>query len=123
MNPCRLFVGPALACATAVLFSGCDWGGGGDDGLQNLRPSFLGAITKTTYDGVTDDLLTGGLGATGLGAAAAPAPANPTAPTAAELRRIAIFNNYRSILDIAANGGYGTLYGPNIDVNGNPTLG
>ena len=49
--------------------------------------------------------------------------ANPTAPTAAELRRLAICNNYRAILDIAANGGYGTLYGPNIDVNGNPTLG
>jgi len=63
-----------------------------------------------------------GLGKTGL-AGASPTVANPVAPTVTELRRLAIWNNYRAILDIAANGGYGTLYGPNIDVNGNPTLG
>ena len=82
----------------------------------------MGAVTKTSYDGASDDLLTAGLGKTGL-AGAAPVAANPTAPTAAELRKIAICNNYRAIVDIAANGGYGTLYGPNIDVNGGNTLG
>ena len=44
-------------------------------------------------------------------------------PTAAELRRRVIYMNYRAILDITAAGGYGTLYGPNIDINGNDTLG
>ena len=39
------------------------------------------------------------------------------------LRKLAIYNNYRALVDIAANGGYGALYGPNIDVNGNVTLG
>jgi hydroxybutyrate-dimer hydrolase len=39
------------------------------------------------------------------------------------LRRRAIYVNYRGILDPTAVGGYGTLYGPNIDVNGNDTLG
>jgi hydroxybutyrate-dimer hydrolase len=34
-----------------------------------------------------------------------------------------IYTNYRAILDITAAGGYGTLYGPNIDNNGNDTLG
>ncbi|HET7096815.1 MAG TPA: 3-hydroxybutyrate oligomer hydrolase family protein [Casimicrobiaceae bacterium] len=116
-------VAPALACSTAVLFTGCDWGGGSDNEPQSLRPAFLGTVTKTSYDGVNDDLLTAGLGATGLGAAAAPPPANPTAPTAAELRRLAIFNNYRAILDISPKGGYGILYGPNIDLTGNSTLG
>lgn len=71
----------------------------------------------------TQDLLTGGLGRTGLGAAAAPAYANAAAPTAMELRRNAIYANYRGILDPSANGGYGTLYGPNIDLAGNNTLG
>jgi hydroxybutyrate-dimer hydrolase len=61
--------------------------------------------------------LTAGLGKSGL-AGAAPAVANPASPTAAELRRIAIYNNYRALVDIAAAGGYGTLYGPNIDANG-----
>jgi hydroxybutyrate-dimer hydrolase len=122
MNTFRWIVGPAFACAAATLLSGCP-GDGGSNELQNLRPAFLGVVTKTMYDGVNDDLLTAGLGATGLGAAAAPAPVNPTAPTAAELRRLAIFNNYRSILDISPKGGYGVLYGPNIDINGNNTLG
>ena len=110
----------ALAAVATLLLAGCN-----DTYTppSNIKPSFLGTVTKTAYDGVTDDLLTGGLGKTGLGAAAAPPPVNPAAPTAAELRRIAIFTNYRSILDSATNGGYGVLYGPNIDINGNNTLG
>ena len=54
---------------------------------------------------------------------AAPPIAVPTAPTAAELRRLAIYINYRALVDVTTKGGYGVLYGPNIDVNGNPTLG
>ena len=92
-------------------------------GRRNRTSSRLvGTITKTIFDGASDDLLTAGLGKTGL-AGTAPVVANPIAPTAAELRKLAIFTNYRAILDISANGGYGSLYGPNIDVNGNPTLG
>jgi hydroxybutyrate-dimer hydrolase len=111
---------PLLAAlAAAGLLAGCN---DGDSVAINTKPGFVGAVTKTTYDGAGDDLLTAGLGKTGL-AGASPVAANPSAPTAAELRRIAIWNNYRAIVDIAANGGYGTLYGPNIDVNGGNTLG
>jgi len=115
--------GSAVASAVAVslLLAGC-WGSDTYTPEQNLKPAFVGTITKNTYDGVTDDLLTGGLGKTGL-AGAAPPVAVPTAPTAAELRKLVIYNNYRAIVPIVANGGYGTLFGPNIDVNGNPTLG
>ncbi|MEO8752653.1 MAG: 3-hydroxybutyrate oligomer hydrolase family protein [Casimicrobiaceae bacterium] len=112
----------ALAALASLLLAGCP----GSDTYtppSNVKPAFLGAVTRTAYDGVADDLLTAGLGKTGLGAAAAPPPVNPVAPTATELRRIAIFNNYRAILDISPAGGYGVLYGPNIDVNGNNTLG
>jgi hydroxybutyrate-dimer hydrolase len=70
----------------------------------------------------TQDLLTAGLGKTGLGAAA-PAFVNALAPTALELRRNAIHGNYRGLVDITANGGYGTLYGPNIDASGTVTAG
>jgi len=111
-----------LAAAVTALLAGC-WGEDTYTPPSNMKPAFLGVIAKNTYDGVTDDLLTAGLGKTGLGAAAAPPPVNPLGPTAAELRRTAIFNNYRAILDINPNGGYGTLYGPNIDINGNNTLG
>ena len=69
----------------------------------------------------TQDLLTAGLGRTGLGAAAAPTYADPLNPTALELRRNAIYANYRALVDYTAKGGYGTLYGPNVDVAGNVT--
>lgn len=84
----------------------------------NQMPSYLGSITRADHDGKTNDLLTAGLGKTGL-AGAAPAYANAEQPTPAELRRNAIYANYRAVLDIAANSGYGTLYGPNVDASGN----
>jgi hydroxybutyrate-dimer hydrolase len=89
----------------------------------NTLPSFVtGTIVKNTYDGTTNDLLTGGLGKSGL-AGAAPTFANPAAPTAAELRTLAIYQNYRALIDPTTGGGYGVLYGPNIDTSGNDTLG
>lgn len=105
------------AISAAVLaLAGC---GGNDPAPENLnaRPGYLGTISTASYDGSSDDLLTAGLGKTGLGGAA-PAAADPLKPTAAELRKIAIFNNYRAILDITPAGGYGTLYGPNVDAKG-----
>ena len=48
---------------------------------------------------------------------------NQAAPTAAELRRLAIFSNYTALVDVSPRGGYGTQFGPNIDVAGNDTLG
>ncbi|MYM22907.1 D-(-)-3-hydroxybutyrate oligomer hydrolase [Duganella sp. FT135W] len=83
----------------------------------NLKPSYLGDISSKTYDGVSDDLLTAGLGKTKL-ALAAPAYVDPANPTPTELRRNAIHANYRAVLDISANSGYGTLYGPNVDAKG-----
>ncbi len=109
-----------LASAIALLLAGC-----GDDvspTISNTKPTFVGTVTKSTYDGTTDDLLTAGLGKTGL-AGAAPVVAVPAAPTPAELRKLAVYNNYRALVDMTANGGYGLLYGPNVDINGNSTLG
>ncbi|WP_171014095.1 3-hydroxybutyrate oligomer hydrolase family protein [Chitinivorax sp. B] len=92
--------------------------------LLNIRPAFLfGEVKRTHYNGQSDDLLTAGLGKTGLGAVAAPPFNNPSSPTVAELRRNAIWTNYRSVLDISSAGGYGRLWGPNIDTLGNDTLG
>ncbi|MGE5621952.1 MAG: 3-hydroxybutyrate oligomer hydrolase family protein, partial [Bacillota bacterium] len=93
-------------------------------GAVNLLPSYVksSSVRSQTYDGASDDLLTAGLGASGL-AGAAPTFANPASPTASELRRSAIYNNYRALVDIAANGGYGTLYGPNVTADGTVTSG
>ncbi|MGA7327706.1 MAG: 3-hydroxybutyrate oligomer hydrolase family protein, partial [Rhodomicrobium sp.] len=78
------------------------------------------AIIHNYYDGNPNDLLTAGLGATGLGSGTAPAPGNPTQPTTDELRKIAIYNNYRALVDPTPGGGYGVLYGPTVPVNSNP---
>ncbi|HEY6132709.1 MAG TPA: D-(-)-3-hydroxybutyrate oligomer hydrolase [Rubrivivax sp.] len=106
----------------SLLGAGC---GGDDDDLApvNERPAFIaGDIVQTEYDGTTDDLLTAGLGKTGIGGAA-PAYAVPAEPTVAELRRNAIYTNYRALIDYTAAGGYGSAYGPNIDLSGGNTLG
>ena len=65
--------------------------------------------------------MTAGIGKSGLGSATPPGFVDPTAPTAFELRRRAIHTNCRAILDPTAAGGYGRLYGPNVDKNGNIT--
>lgn len=102
-------------------------GGGPLDGtppeLNVLPPRITNVVGPTTYDGNTDDLLTGGLGKTGIGSNTPPGFADPANPTVAELRRRAIYTNYRGLLDPSAAGGFGTLYGPNVDVNGNATTG
>src|SRR5947207_4091033 len=83
----------------------------------NTFPSFLvaGSVRAAHYNGTTDDLLTAGLGKTGL-AGAAPIVTDPQDVT--QLRRLAIYTNYRALVDIAAAGGYGTLYGPNVTNSG-----
>lgn len=122
--PAKLAVAVTLG---ASLLSAC---GGGDTvvisndlpaGLSQLSSQVYPATTRGTGDAAaTQDLLTAGLGRTGLGGAA-PTYANPLAPTALELRRNAIFGNYRGLVDVSPNGGYGTLYGPNIANDGSVT--
>jgi hydroxybutyrate-dimer hydrolase len=119
----------ALLTLTAAGLSAC---GGSDDPAVSTPPAGVTTVTVTSYPATTpgsgstaatQDLLTGGLGRTGLGNAVAPTYADPANPTAAELRRNALHSNYRGLIDYTANGGYGRLYGPNIDLAGNDTLG
>ena len=75
-------------------------------------PIQRGSLKVTLYDGITDDLLSAGLNQAGLESAVAPAFADPNNPTAAELRRRAIYNNYRAIVDPVRAGGMGVFWGP-----------
>lgn len=78
-------------------------------------------VVHTHYDGVHNDLLTAGLGALGLQSATPPAISDPLHPTTEELRRLAIYNNYRALVDITTRGGYTVLYGPNVRPDGTAT--
>ena len=109
-------------CASVLLLSTLAAGSTGVPGKELGEWSF-GQVQHTFYDAVSNDLLTGGLGRSGLGAAAPPPYVDPLNPTAPELRTHAIFENYRALVDISPNGGYGVLYGPNIDLSGADTLG
>ena len=59
----------------------------------------------------SDDLLSAGLGAAGLRNPVAPAFIVPEKPSAAELRRRAIWSNWRGIADLSVGGGYDEFYG------------
>jgi hydroxybutyrate-dimer hydrolase len=113
----------AVIGALGGILSGTLAGCGDDDPQLNIRPGFIRAYTLKHYDGVSDDLLTGGLGASGLASATAPTLADPLNPTAAELRRLAIYTNYRALVDMTSAGGYGSLYGPQVAADGTPGTG
>ncbi|MDB5947920.1 MAG: hydrogenase, partial [Ramlibacter sp.] len=113
----------ALGAVAVAVLAGC---GGGDSPTNDL-PQGITQLGVTTYSATTvgagdtaatQDLLTGGIGRAGLANAVAPAYANAASPTAAELRRNALYSNYRGILDASPAGGFGTLYGPNVTVTG-----
>src|SRR4051812_21909842 len=89
--------GMAVVFAAGGLLAGCNGDSSNDPIVINVKPAFVGTITKTAYDGVSDDLLTAGLGKSGL-QGAAPTFADPNSPTPAELRRYAIYNNYRPLV-------------------------
>ncbi len=75
-----------------------------------MDPSTFGPVSVSEHRG-GDDLLTGGLGLDGLRAMTAPAFSDPDNPTAVEVRRRAIWSNWRGIADLAPGGGYGEVYG------------
>ena len=106
-----------MLCVSTAAFA---QGGKFSNAPNKLPTGVTPAGTPIPYDGDIDDLLTAGLGTTGIGGAR-PAPIDPT--KAADLRKLAIYVNYRALIDPTVLGGYSRFYGPNIDLNGNDTLG
>lgn len=97
----RCLVAAALVCAAA------------DPALaqERLPAEIVGEPIRRVFDGGTDDLLSAGLGLAGL-RGPAPGFADEKAPTALELRRRAIWTNYRALTDQTDAGGFGRLSGP-----------
>jgi hydroxybutyrate-dimer hydrolase len=71
----------------------------------------VGEPIRRVFDGKADDLLSAGLGPEGL-RGPAPGFADELAPTPLELRRRAIWTNYRGLTDQTEAGGFGRLSGP-----------
>jgi hydroxybutyrate-dimer hydrolase len=94
-----------LACSGGVLAKG------GNGSPAGVVP---GSLEVTRYDGIADDLLSGGLNADGLQSASPPGFADPLNPTPAEVRRRAIYTNFRAITDMTTAGGYGLFWGPRL---------
>jgi hydroxybutyrate-dimer hydrolase len=70
-----------------------------------MRPPYIhGEVKHQHYDGVTDDLLTAGLGSDRLALSTMPGISDPKNPTRAELRRLAIYSNYRALVDTSLGG-------------------
>lgn len=100
-----------LTLTLAALTAGC-----ATTGMRDTAPTFQALRVTEHRDG--DDLLTAGLGLDGL-RAMTPAPfADAARPTPAELRRRAIWANWRGIADLSPGGGYGALYGSTATVPG-----
>jgi len=78
--------------------------------MNRIEAHFAASPLRRECDGVTDDLLTAGLGIAGLRAQAPPC-ANPSRPSADELRRRAIHTAYRGVVDVSQGGGFGRLFG------------
>ena len=95
-----------LSAASALALAACSAGS-----VRTDMPEDAFSHRSTSEHRGQDDLLTAGLGLEGLRAMAPPAFADPAAPTPAELRRRALWANWRGIADLGAGGGYGTLYG------------
>ncbi|MBV6418647.1 MAG: D-(-)-3-hydroxybutyrate oligomer hydrolase [Steroidobacteraceae bacterium] len=99
-------VGPFVAAALAgSTLAGCALSPGVTPAAVTPAQRIAAPI-RHEFDGVGDDLLTAGLGSAGL-LGAAPAFADPAHPTARELRRRAIYMNWRGLADLGAAPGAG----------------
>ena len=79
----------------------------------NGKSSPVGAKGKSFIKRIAeagDDLQWAGLTQKQIGLPP-PLPINPSAPTPAEIRRLAIYNNYHALMDTSAGGGFGIFFG------------
>ncbi len=122
MSPMSFRIAPRVFAALALvpLLAACagtpSSRGTPDHAIAGARTMFSAERDTVHRDG--DDLLTAGLGLAGLRSLAPPAFADPAAPTPAELRRRALWSNWRGIADLAPGGGYDELYGSTANVPG-----
>lgn len=101
-----------IACLSLLCVGAC----APRDAIRPMTDEFTREIRQTRHQGA-DDLLTAGMALDGL-RGPAPGFADPALPTPAELRRRAIWTNWRGIVDLSPTGGFGSLYGSTAKVDG-----
>lgn len=100
----------AASMIGSLLLVACSGDDDTDDPNRADPLDTLGPVVNSRYAGGNDGLL-GGFGLNGLRAPPDSFYADPDTPTPDELRRHAIHNNYTALIDVSADGGFGTLYG------------
>lgn len=110
-NPCLRFATILLACLSAAACST-------SPGRAPTKEAAMIEPQRETGHRGSDDLLTAGLGLAGLRGMTPPGFADAANPTAVELRRRAIWSNWRGIADLSLTGGYGEVYGSVANVPG-----
>lgn len=110
-NPSLRLATLLLACLSAVACST-------SPGRAPMKEAAMIEPQRETDHRGSDDLLTAGLGLAGLRGMTPPAFAEAANPTAEELRRRSIWNNWRGIADLSPTGGYGEVYGSVANVPG-----
>ncbi len=102
---------PLIAAVLAYALIGHLTGCASVRNVEAERPEWLTVVSVKKMDGRSDDLLTAGMGMGPLlGESPGPTYADSLQPSASELRRAAIYS-----LGGSAAGGFGRLFGPNID--------
>ena len=110
-NPSLRLVAILLACLSAAACST-------SPGRAPMKEAAMIEPQRETGHRGSDDLLTAGLGLAGLRGMTPPGFADAANPTALELRRRAIWSNWRGIADLSLTGGYGEVYGSVANVPG-----
>ncbi|TDK28753.1 hydrogenase [Luteimonas aestuarii] len=104
-------IGTLCAALAAVSLGACATGPTTTSAMALAKEAPMFTMQRTTEHRDGDDLLSAGLGLDGLREMVPPSFANPDRPTAAELRRRALWSNWRGIADLGPTGGFGSLYG------------
>ena len=110
-NPSLRLTAVLLACLSAAACSTSP------SRAPSKEAAMIEPQRETDHRG-SDDLLTAGLGLAGLRGMTPPGFADAANPTPEELRRRAIWNNWRGIADLSLTGGYGEVYGSVANVPG-----
>ncbi|EIJ41975.1 3HB-oligomer hydrolase (3HBOH) [Beggiatoa alba B18LD] len=103
-------LGIILGLAAAAGVASLGGGGGSDSGGSTTPDTEKQTLITSQYDGLSDDLLTAGVGVGGLRNPPTTGT-DPINPTSSEIRKATLISQYQATHDMRTTSGYGTLYG------------